>query len=73
MTCDFFLCFSPCTGLIITSYAKYPQDESYKIFLSKTLEQYKKYRKNYVIDESTKKFIPGKAHTHHYSYRGNVV
>ena len=45
--------------MIVTSYAKYPEDESYKSYLSKTLEQYQKFRKMYVVDPTAKKQRPG--------------
>ena len=46
--------------MIVTSYAKYPEDESYKSYLSKSLEQYKNYRKMYVLDPDAKQRLnPG--------------
>ena len=48
--------FRLCSGLIVTSYAKYHPDESYKTSMSKAIQQYEDYKKIYVVDEDEGNF-----------------
>ena len=48
--------FSPCSGLIVTSYSKFSPDKSFETYLSKAIEQYKMFKKMFVVDNTTTKY-----------------
>ena len=52
--------FSPCSGLEITSYSKYPEDTSFMNFLSAAIEQYKTFKKEHMLYNK-------------YSHTGNII
>ena len=51
--------FSPCSGLIVSGYSKLPQGEhieKLKTYLNQVINPYKKFKKMYVVDNTTDDF-----------------
>ena len=48
--------FSPCSGLIVTSFTKYAPDDSFETNMLKAIEQYKSFKKMYIVDNSAAKY-----------------
>ena len=41
---------SPCSGLVVSGYSKTLPDSSWKTYLAKTINPYKKFKKMYTVD-----------------------
>ena len=51
--------FSPCSGLIVSGYSKIPKGEhieKLKTYLNQVINPYKKFKKMYVVDNTTDDF-----------------
>ena len=48
--------FSPCSGLVVSSYSKNQPDKSLITQYSQSIDMYKKYKQMYVVDETTDKY-----------------
>ena len=45
--------FSPCSGLVVSSYSKNLPDKSFISQYSQSIDMYKKYKQMYIVDETT--------------------
>ena len=51
--------FSPCSGLIVSGFSKRPRGENIeklKTYLDQVINPYKKFKKMYVVDNTTQEF-----------------
>ena len=51
--------FSPCSGLIVSGYSKSQQGEhieKLKTYLNQVIDPYKKFKKMYIVDNTTEDF-----------------
>ena len=49
--------FSPCSGLVVSSFSKGPnKDNIWNTFFVKAIEPYKRFKKTYIVDKTTKEF-----------------
>ena len=52
--------FSPCSGLIVSGFSKHPKGEHIEklnAYLNQVINPYKKFKKMYVVDNTTREFI----------------